>query len=400
MAVGGSALRKMDRGLQQVMQWKVVNGEGSAPPPDGDLSAELTGATSAPLRSSGGRRVKLLWASQLIGTGFAYGYATHANNMRKALAAAGVEISYDRNADCDIAVSIVPPELFDPVPGRFNLLFSTAEMSEPTEPLKAMPSALVVPCEYSKKVFAKFYPGDIHVCPEGVDVEAFPFFQRKEPGPGDRFRFLFNGNIRDSTKGFGLAISAWRAWLTSGRAPAGTQFYVKTTGLPGPELSFYPAVNGNLVGPFPLPPEVSLDLPEIAMVVDNRNLPVRELAALYNSSHALLAPSLGEAWNLVLTEAMATGMPCAWTHATSTLDYADTSTGWPITAFKPCIFRQDMPGYYGFAAEESAIINAMQEIVDDYPAALARGRAASERMKKYSWRAAAEKFVHICRRYI
>jgi glycosyltransferase involved in cell wall biosynthesis len=229
---------------------------------------------------------------------------------------------------------------------------------------------------------------------------AFPFYQRKEPGPGDRFRFLFNGNIRDSTKGFGLAISAWRTWLASGRMPPGTQFYVKTTGLPGPELSFYTALNGNLVGPYPLPADVSPDLPEIAILVDSRNLSIGELVALYNSSHVLLAPSLGEAWNLVLTEAMSTGMPCAWTHATSTLDYADTSTGWPITAFKPCIFRQDMPGYYGFAAEESAIINAMQEIVDDYSAALARGKAASTKMASYTWGMAAEKFCAICRRYI
>ncbi|MBE3063945.1 MAG: glycosyltransferase [Spirochaetes bacterium] len=349
--------------------------------------------------------MKLLWASQLNGIGMAYGFTTHARQMLRALREAGVSITFNPHDDYDLAVHIIPPELFKPIPGRRNLLLATCEASEPTSPFAALPDVLIVPCNYNREVFAKHFAGPIEVCPEGIDPALFPLHQRHAPGPGESWRFLFHGNMDGNAKGSEFAVSSWRTWMASGRMPGNAELYLHTTGLGAPPLQHWMELDGKLVGPVPdpLPPTLPKALADRIrnlsrrMTLDNRDLSAANLTTLYNSAHALLSTSLGEGWNLVLTEAMATGLPCAWSHHTAMLDYADQEIGFPITEFKPFVFRQDMPEYFGLAAEEPAIIAAMEEIVRDYPAALERGRKASERMhSRFTWAQAASKFIAIC----
>ena len=166
--------------------------------------------------------------------------------------------------------------------------------------------------------------------------------------------------------------------------PANCQLYVKT---------------GDLGAPIQAPPEHHI-------VFDIRNLPGDQLSWLYGACNAFVLVSCGEGWGLTLTEAMATGLPCIWTAYSAPLDYADASTGFPITDFEMIPFWREgqkvgdgPPAHFGAAAKEEAIIANMKAIVSDYPAALERGRRASERMHgQYTWRQAAERFVEICRR--
>ena len=71
-----------------------------------------------------------------------------------------------------------------------------------------------------------------------------------------------------------------------------------------------------------------------SMVIDQRNISTEELRELYNSAHAFILPTSGEGWGLTLTEAMATGLPCTWTHWSGPVDYADNKTGYPLTKFR------------------------------------------------------------------
>ncbi len=237
--------------------------------------------------------LKILWAVdgyQFSGGG--YGFSIHRLKMKEALIAAVVNLCFDPRDDFDLAVHIIRPDRFCPIPGKKNLLFTACEMTAPTVPLSADPDILVAACTHSRSVFSKYYPGlIIEVCPEGIDPALFPFYQRSEPAADEPFRFLFVGNIADTRKGVGFILSAWNSWLRSGRMPRNCQLCIKTTGLPGPELQFYNAVNGAAGVDFSSFPAPTPKLPGI--VWDTRNIPVTKLAALYNSAHAFVLVSCG-----------------------------------------------------------------------------------------------------------
>lgn len=338
--------------------------------------------------------MKLLWLIDNYGfSGCSYGFATHRKNMQDALLAAGVELTHDPGDSYDLVVHPVFPHRFRPIPEKKNVLFTAAaEMSEPSTWRKRIERAnvLVLTCEHSKRVCAEYYSGPIEVCPEGVDSALFQFYERRKPPPGERFRFLFVGNgLEDYRKGLFYVVSAWKRWKESGRRPKNARLYIKTTSARG----FYSRTS-----------LLNMD----GMIWDGRDLPVKEIIDLYNSAHAFVFPSCGEGWGLTLTEAMATGLPCIWTHWSAMIDYADESIGYPITKFKMTPFWKPprepgigKPDCVGAAADEDAIIEAMKAIYRNYPEALKRGRRASERMHgSYTWTHAAEKFIKICERYV
>ena len=133
------------------------------------------------------------------------------------------------------------------------------------------------------------------------------------------------------------------------------------------------------------------------VIVDGRNLPAPELARLYQEAHAFILPSTGEGWALTLADALASGMPSIWTHWSGPCDYADESTGFPLTRLDPLPMRMygDHATFARLASAEE-IIERMEEIRADYPAALARGKAASERMHaRFKWSDAAARFLEI-----
>lgn len=339
--------------------------------------------------------MKLLWAQNGFGIGPSYGMSMHRKKLREALEAAGVRMTFDPNDNCDLAIHTIRQDFFKPIPGKINLLFAACEFSHLHALLAARPDVLVVPCAHNKEVYAQHFDGSIHICPEGVDENLFPFYQRKAPGPDKPFRFLWLGNALingklDTRKGLDIMLSAWKLWTQLHDFPQDAELYVKTTGAPGPEVERH---EGR--GP---------------IVMDGRNLSGPDLAALYNSAHTYVSTSFGEGWGLCNTEAMATGLPCVWTHYSGMVDYADESTGFPITDFtmepfwrpeNAAKFGIGEPDYYGARASEASIVRKMQAIYRDYPAALAKGKKASERMHgQFTWRQAAEKFIAICEKYI
>ena len=177
---------------------------------------------------------------------------------------------------------------------------------------------------------------------------------------------------------------------------------MKTTNVPGLKLQFYNAVRADFV-----PVAASL-YRRPGMIMDGRNLPVAQLDDLYNSSHAFLLTSCGEGWGQTLTEAMATGAPCVWTHWSAPHDYADSTIGFPLTNFKMIPYWREgrevgvgEPDYYGAAATDESIIQRMEQIYHDYNRALKIGKKASERMHAcFRWSDAALKFIKICEKYI
>jgi len=337
--------------------------------------------------------MKLLWAVDGWRAGNAYGMSVYRMKLKECVQAAGVSVTTDPKDSHDLAIHVQLPNRFDPLPGDRNLLFTATELSEPLVWGENVGEAavLVVPCEQSRLACLDYFTGPIEVCPLGIDPELFPFYQRRKPAPDEPFRFLFVGNDinKSSRKGFQILLDAWRDWFRTGRMPSNVELYVKTSDFPGPEVQVF-------------------NLPTGRMTLDTRNLNVRELVSLYNSAHAFLFPSQGEGWGLTLTDAMATGAPCAWTAWSAMLDYADARIGFPLTEFRMSPMRwrcpQDDPGAnekiaYGAEVSIPHFIQRMEELYHNYPAALALGKAASERMhSRYTWAHAARKFVEICER--
>ena len=353
--------------------------------------------------------MKLLWASDVAtfqhGGG---GYTVHSFKMQEALRAAGIIITRDPTENYDLAVHIIRPDRFYPIPGKPNLLFTMTEVTEPVVwgPTVKDATVLVTPCKYSADVFARHYSGPIEICQEGCDPERFPFIERKAPGPGEPFVFLYVGNdFFGVRKGACWAYSAWKKWLASGRMPVHCQLYMKTTEIPGPELQYYQDYEGRLMpdqmmtamqpildagGPradqlqalmAKMPPRRIAPL-----ITDCRHLSVAELVQLYGRAHAFLFPTLGEGWGLTLTDGLATGIPAIWTHNTAMLDYADESIGYPLTDLSPVPFwppgenkrgtRDELlarpalvgdPIYYGSGPSDDGIIEAMEKLMGDYP---------------------------------
>ena len=319
----------------------------------------------------------IYWPNITLPRGTAYGYHVHVSKLAEALTAAGVELTEDPGAPSDIAVTLTLPNLFSPVPGKRNILFTMAETdSVPQRFAETLRGAdvLVVPCRHNVEVFRAVYAGRIEICPEGIDPKLFPFHQRKAPAPGEVFRFLWCGSP-DPRKGAGLLMYAWQQWAQRGRKPPDVQLYLKTTGVP-----------------------VGIEDRGGGVIVDGRNLPGPELAQLYQDANAFVLPSCGgEGFALTLAEALATGAPSIWTAYSGPMDYADESTGFPLTRLDPLPMR--MYGdheTFGRLASVEEIIERMEEILADYPAALARGRLASARMhSRFTWAHAAARFLEI-----
>ena len=219
----------------------------------------------------------IYWPNITLPRGTAYGYHVHIDGWPGPAGLPAWSSPRIPSAPSDIAVTITPPNLFAPVLGKRNILFTMAETdSVPPRFAEGLKGAdiLVVPCRHNVNVFRSVYSGRIEVCPEGIDAELFPFHQRKAPAAGEPFRFLWCGSP-DPRKGAGLLMYAWQQWAQSGRKPPDVQLYMK-------------------------PPASAVGVEDrgFGVIVDGRNLPGPELAQLYRDAHAFILPSTGEGWGL------------------------------------------------------------------------------------------------------
>ena len=318
----------------------------------------------------------IYWPNITLPRGTAYGYHVHVSKLAEALTAAGVELTEDPGAPSDIAVTLTLPNLFSPVPGKRNILFTMAETdSVPQRFAETLRGAdvLVVPCCHNVDVFRTVYSGPIEVCPEGIDAELFPSHERKAPAAGGAVPFPLV-RIPDPRKGAGLLMYAWQQWAASGRKPPDVQLYMKVSRL-----------------------DVGSRTAESGSSWTGATSRVPSLPSSTGTRTPSSCRARGRGGGSRLSDALASGLPSIWTHYSGPMDYADESTGFPLTRLDPLPMR--MYGdheTFGRLASVEEIIERMEEILADYPAALARGRLASERMhSRFTWAHAAARFLEI-----
>lgn len=345
------------------------------------------GAFGPPGRSEGAT-VKLHWTSDwnMIGNGF--GYSTHQRMLKAHLEKAGVVMSEDGQ----IAVHIVVPTGFEPIPGKINVLYTMYECTTLPKPWIAplqKADLIVVPCTHNKRLFEQYTKVPVEVCLEGVDIERYAFYPRSFPKDMP-FMFFWNG-ASNPRKGYEHLIVAWDHFIRKyPKEHAKCMLYMKTTQVKNPERRILETQSHS--------------------VVDTKVYSVEDLVTLYNAAHCFVFPSMGEGFGLTLAEAMSTGLPCIYTPWSGPNDFISEREGYPVK-FKMHVIKTlettpegvQRPYHETYAASADAahVARRMAQVFSDYDEALRRGRAASERIRReITWDISARSFIRVLEKFM
>jgi glycosyltransferase involved in cell wall biosynthesis len=294
------------------------------------------------------------------GFGNAYGY----RSMVAALRRTGL---FPHDPASPLALRVIAPPFYAPVPGKRNLLLTMYESPDlPAEAIRRvrLADALIVPSTFNVRIFRRVFDGPIHCLPLGVDAPStIPTRTFATP-----FRWLFVGanNVRKGWPVLGVTWDRYFAGMT------GVELYFKTTPMV-PGMSGVVTRHG-------------------ALVFDERNLPRADLDALYASAHAFVYPTLGEGWGLTLLESFAWGLPCVATDYGGHLDFADRRACMLVPATLKRLVtseeaRAETPdGRSAWATLHPArLAAAMLRVMQDYENALAMGRRAAKVARRFPW---------------
>lgn len=343
--------------------------------------------------------------------GNALGYNTHNKFLRKH---AQKFLDFDNNAE--IALSIVPADMFKPIPGKINVLFTMWEFLDvPNCYIKAFDrcDAIVVPSRFCKEIFKQVTDKPIYVCFEGVEAEQYKYHQRKLPNVsgGEKFRFLWVG-APNPRKGYPLMLEAIKVFeqvqdveiyiKTTVEKPSLKQF-LKNSWDNRKEIMFKDNVRLAWTRSLRRLPTPSLSGKLVRMgknqnvIFDARSLPFSELVELYKSAHCFILPTFGEGWGLTLCEAMATGCPSIATGVTGCADFFDSQVGYPI---EYAIQQQELANYQvvarGYVPNVRHMVDQMVYVCNHYQEALKKGKKASERiLNKFTWEKSAMRLADI-----
>lgn len=327
--------------------------------------------------------MRLQWTANWNEIGNAFGYSNHQRSLRAALETEGVEIT----DDADIAVHIVVPTGFYPVPGKRQVLYTMYEgatIPEPwIEPIQRA-DLIVVPCSHNARLFRRYTDRPIEVCLEGVDAEAFAYKERRKPLAGD-FTYLWVG-ASNPRKGFEHLGQAWAVFRHKYRdAWSQSRLIFLTSRTDKAEQLIAHARE--------------------RFFIDTRVYSVENLVQMYHFAHAFVFPTLGEGFGLTLAEAMSTGLPCIYTPWSGPKDFISEREGYPLK-FSMMEIHTVQAGddgkltpYHtmpGANPDTDHLARRMAQVFYGYGDALARGKRAAERVRReLTWRHSALRFKEI-----
>ncbi|MEW2500054.1 FkbM family methyltransferase [Amycolatopsis sp. NPDC047767] len=135
--------------------------------------------------------------------------------------------------------------------------------------------------------------------------------------------------------------------------------------------------------------------PRIELI--ERYLSVAELHDLYDRSTCYVSLHRGEGFGLTVAEAMARAMPVISTDYSSTTEFLDSTTGWPVAyRLVPVGKGNDPyePGTLWADPDVEAAAAAMREVADNPDEAERRGRKARQQVLRTRSMAAAAEWMH------
>ena len=299
-----------------------------------------------------------------------------------------------------------------------NSMWESPDFPEACRPNFAAVDHLIVPCQWNVDLFRPYLRAGvpIDVVPLGVETDLFTFYPRQWQAPsrlmtrngdengwathGQSFQWLHVGstNVR---KGVDVLQDAWNSWRWFERDDC--HLYVKVTGLT--EQAAEVAVAEVGFQPIAGKPG-AFRHPQWRVILDGRDMTRAQLAELYRRSHGFVLPSGGEGWGLTLHEAAATGLPIICTPFGGNVGtfMGDHYVGLEWSEHVSGCEFVDRHGILQESTLRTALAHpqsldaAMREMMRDYPAAVARGRAAAKIAKTYTWERSAQCFLEVLTR--
>jgi glycosyltransferase involved in cell wall biosynthesis len=318
-------------------------------------------------------KLRIDWAvdpgSRSIGN--AYGYAVHNRTLKEYVSKVAI-----LDPDAQDSLIILAPEFYtERKEGKVNWLFTMAEGETVIESwVNNVKRAdyLIVPSNFVKKLFQKYFdPDKIFVCNHGVKP-IFTYKKKKFPR-NKPFRFLWVG-APNPRKGWEEMVTAWKAFRYDSRL----ELYMKTTGLDTFER------NGNVL-------------------IDGRDLSIKDLVKLYHSAHCFIFPTRGEGFGLTLAEAMRTGLPCISTAYSGETDFFDDKVGYiiPHKVMKQNIENKEKEIIGSTLAafpDIHKLVDLMIYVIGNYNKAKKKAFSASIRIKAhFTWEKSAQRIIDIIR---
>lgn len=367
-------------------------------------------------------KLKICWVTQehtMVGN--ALGYNTHNKFMRKY---SSEYLEFDN--DAPIALHIVPADMFNPIPGKFNILFSMWEFLDlPDSYIKNLNKAdhIIVPSRFCRDLFKPAVNVPVEVCFEGVEAKSYPYHKRTKNG---KFRFLWVG-APNPRKGYPWVVQACKMV----EEMADVEIYMKTT---MPKMSWKRTIvnawkKRDLFWKNPMVRKNDKAISYIKRYwnslvrairripkpyyagklktwgkhknihLDSRFLSFEDLIELYNSANCFILPHCGEGWGLTLCEAMATGCPSIATPTTGCSDFFDETVGFPLDYE---IVKSELSDYDltadGYQPTMDSVIKNMMDVMTNYPEAVRRGKKAHNRInEKFTWERSGKRLAEIIR---
>lgn len=352
--------------------------------------------------------MKVNWITRVNNlSGNALGYDTMVSSLLKY--SKGL-IEHDENSP--IALQLCPAEFFDPIPGKYNVLFTMWESyCIPSVYKLAMMNAdaVITPSRFCRDVFAPYCKRRPDVNWLGVNMNKYSYFKRENPFLKKKpFRFMWCG-APNPRKGYPFILEAVKIF----KNVPNIEIYIKTTA---------DSVDWNLIekkkDEFKSDPERSEAYDRIMeakdklksyikfgkhnnIIYDMRRLHPLELIDLYKSAHCFVLPNMGEGWGLTLSEAMATGAPCIATGKTGEMDFFNDNVGYTI---KTDIKDLDLANYNlksrVHVPDTKDFIDKMFYVMKHYGEAFRKGQKASARIKNnFTWEKSAKRLHELLKGY-
>jgi glycosyltransferase involved in cell wall biosynthesis len=340
--------------------------------------------------------------------------------------------------DSEVAVHLTTGETFEPIPGKYNILYTMYECTSiPDNWISKINKAdlIVVPCKHNKYLFEKYTKKPVEVCLEGVEVDKYTFVERSFPDPlsaDNPFTYLWCG-ATNPRKGTEHMIEAWERfnlhWFKKDRFMRKKfRLVMKTTQETDRETTIEIEYRDRMTGKSFFEEKKKENLPAERIIscggnaiVDTRRLPIvisggepdhktpRSMVEIYHYAHCFVFPTMGEGFGLTLAEAMSTGLPCLTTMWSGPRDFCDDANSYSIDfgfkevrAVKPGEDGRQKITHVSTAANPDVdhIVRRMLQVFYDYEKALRKGRRASETIRKrFTWDISARRLIEIIEKY-
>lgn len=241
------------------------------------------------------------------------------------------------------------------------------QFPEPMHPAFGLVDEVWTISEFCREAIARRSPVPVKAIPVPVR-EHEKITTRREPGELIQFLFVFDFNsVADRKNPWGLVEAFQRAF--DGRD--NTRLVIKS--INGDKNQHARERLRMVVGE-----DSRIELVE-------RYLDTDELYELYRRSHCYVSLHRSEGFGLTVAEAMARGMPVIATDYSSTAEFLDERTGWPV----PCRLVEVGKGNHPYPADATwaepdldAAARAMRQVADEPEEAARRGDAAREHIRQ------------------